>query len=176
MKLIYDQPSSTWRPMKRSSTKQMQVQMEHRLPGAASRVHHRAVALLQFSFPRQFRCDQRNLSQHRLFFWSGLFQRSKMFLRTNQNMGRRLRINIFKCKYVRIVVNQLRRNLFLRNLAEQTIAFHSSTPDAASSSRMTIVRKPSLAPKSPANFCAACSPETFPARTRYNVPSSIATC
>src|SRR6266853_1236069 len=27
MKLIYDGPSSTWRPMKRSSTKQMQVQI-----------------------------------------------------------------------------------------------------------------------------------------------------
>src|ERR1051325_4514660 len=151
------------RPVKRSSAQQVHMQMKNGLARAASIVHDGAVPLAQFSVSGQFRSHQRDFSQERFVRVSRLLQRSKMLLRTNQNVGRRLRIDVFERENVGIFMEQLRRNLLGGNFAEQTIGAHWYSPVVASSRRMTMVRNPSLAWRSSANFCAACSPETLPA-------------
>src|SRR5215467_6165474 len=125
------------RPAKGPAPQQMQMQMKHRLPGTAPGVDHRPVApeLAVSCNPCR---DQGDLAQSRFFFGAGMLERSKMPLRTNQHVRRRLRVDVLEREHIRVFVHHLRGNLFCSNLAEQTIGAHWFPPCVSSSSRMTM--------------------------------------
>src|SRR5579864_8776585 len=97
-------------------------------------------------------------------------------------MCRRLRMNIFKRKNLRVIVNMFRGNFFARDFAEYALVAHrcfgthrsDSLPGAveagASSSRTTKVRSPVALVNLFPNFCAAFSFGSLPTRTRNNRP------
>src|ERR1700740_1494538 len=76
----------TRRPAEGASTKQMQVQMKHRLPGTAPIVQNGAIALEQIAFARQLRRHELQLAEYGLIGWSGFIQRRQKLAWANKDM------------------------------------------------------------------------------------------
>ena len=119
--------------------------MEHGLASSAAIVEDGAVTGQKIALRSEFGGNELELAQHCLIFLRGIVERGKVFSRTDQNMCRRLRVDIFKREYLVILVYHFRRNLLGSDVAKQTIGVHHFTPEgAASSSRTTNGVKPSL--------------------------------
>src|SRR5882724_13038910 len=88
----------------------------------------------------------------------------------DQDVCRRLRVDIFERKYFIIFINQLRGNFFAADFAKQAVCAHRFSPDETSSKRSTIGVKPSRLRSCSPNCRASSSPETLPTRTRLRFP------
>src|SRR5437016_14587648 len=110
---------SARRPAEIAASKQMQMEMENGLARAAAVVQHRAVASEEIAFARKLCGDQLQLAQNRLIFGRGFGQRLEMLPRTDQNVGGRLRADVFKGKEISIFVDDLRRNLLRCDFADR---------------------------------------------------------
>ena len=84
---------------------QMQVQVQHGLSSTASVIEHRAVAGEQVAFRGQLRRHQLQFPQQRLVTMLRIVQRAKMSSRTNQNMRRRLRIDVLERENIVILID-----------------------------------------------------------------------
>ncbi len=104
-----------------TSSQQVHVQMKHGLSRARAHVKHRAVSLLDVALASNLRRHQVAAAYGFGVRSLGFFQSGKMFLGDNQHMRGRLRIDVFKSKYVLVFVHFLRRNLAAENAAEQAI-------------------------------------------------------
>jgi hypothetical protein len=51
-----------------------------------------------------------------------------MLSRADENVVRRLRLNILECEYFRVLVYEFRRNFFLSDFAEQAVV-HEAYPE-----------------------------------------------
>src|SRR5258708_38908283 len=98
--------------------------MEDGLAGAGAVVEYGAVAREQVALGGQFGSYQLQLAEQRLVAGLGVVQRDKMFPGANQNVRRRLRVDVFKGEYVLVLINELRGNLFRANFAEQAVRVH----------------------------------------------------
>src|SRR5260370_21147167 len=118
-------------------------------------------------FAGELRGDQLEPAKDGLIFGRGIRQRFEVFARTNQDMRWRLRADVFESNEVGIFIDDLRRNLFRGDLAEQTVGTHRTPPAGVpSSSRVTNGVKPSRLRSCSPDWCAASSPEILPTRTR----------
>src|SRR6266436_2816081 len=143
------------------------MQMEYSLPGTLAAVQNGSVPIEKIPLPGELRGYKLQFPEHRLIFGPGVAQRFEVFTRANQDVSRRLWVDVFESKKIGIFVHDLRRNLLCRNLAEKAVRAHWFPPAGVpSSSRRTIGVNPSRSRSCSANCWAASSPEIFPTRTR----------
>ena len=107
--------------MHRASTEQMQMQMADRLAAILAGIHHRAEAVAEpFLFRDLLRhCVQ--VSKQPLVPGRQMRERGNVLARDQQQMHRRLRMNIREDHRIVIFIKLLRRNRTRGNLAEQTV-------------------------------------------------------
>ena len=106
------------------TSQQMQVQMEHGLPGAAAVVEHGAIAGEQVSLRRQLCGHHLQFAQQRLVGALRVMQRRKMPAWANQNVRRRLRTDVFEREHVVVFIDKLRGNFLCADFAEKAIRVH----------------------------------------------------
>src|SRR5208282_1637919 len=107
------------------------------------------------------------LADDRLIFMRRVVQRNEMFSWNEQDMSGRLRADVLEREDVRILVNDLGRNLFCGNFTEQAVGAHQFPPGGVASSRRTTIGvTPSRLRSCSPNWRASSSPETLPTRTR----------
>src|SRR5579863_8534465 len=113
--------------------------MEYRLAGAAAVVQNCAIAGCQFALLRKFRSDELQLAEHGCVLLSGLCQRHDMFPRADEDVARRLRLNILEGKNIRILVDEFRRDFLASDFAEQAV-IHEGHPEFRVYSRESRVK------------------------------------
>src|ERR1700687_786038 len=104
----------------------MQMKVKHGLPRAASVVENGAVAVGQLALRCELRGNQLHASKHRRVLCRGFGQRDQVLPRADQEVGRRLRLDVFKREYFLVLIDQFRRDFFLADLAEQAIVHDGS--------------------------------------------------
>ncbi len=104
------------------------MEMEYRLACAAAVVQHCAVPCCQFALARKFRGDQLQLAEHGRVLLSGFGQRYQMFPRADEDVTRRLRLNILEGKNIRVLVYEFRWDFFFPDFAEQAVV-HEEHPE-----------------------------------------------
>src|SRR5882724_2199880 len=145
----------------------MQMQMKDGLAGALAAVQNGSVPIEKFPFAGELRGYKLQFPQDRLIFGCSVGQRFEVFTRANQDVRRRLWVDIFEGKKIGVFVYDLRWDLLRRNLAEKAVRAHWLPPAGVpSSSRRTIGANPSRSRSCSPNCWAASSPEIFPTRTR----------
>ncbi len=107
------------RPGERPSTQQVHVQVEHRLPGAETNVEDGAVSLLDVALAGDLRGRKMAAPNHFGVARLGLLQSGKMFFGNNEHVCRSLRLDVFECEDVFILVNFFRGDLAADHAAEE---------------------------------------------------------
>src|SRR5271167_1954851 len=113
----------------------MQMKMENGLTSSATVVEDGAIAGMKIPLRSELGGNQLEFAEQRLIFRAGIVKSSKVFARANQNVGGRLRADIFKRENLVVFVNEFRRNLLGTDFAKKTIGVHHFTPEGAASSR-----------------------------------------
>ena len=83
------------------------MQMEYGLAGALAAVQNGSVPIEKFPFAGELRGYQLQFPQDRLIFGRGVGQRFEVFTRANQDVRRRLWVDVFESKKVGIFVHDL---------------------------------------------------------------------
>jgi len=96
--------------------------MKHRLPRARAHVEHCPISLLDVPLARDLRRRQVTPANPFRIFSLRFLQSGEMLLWDYKHVCRRLRIDVFKSKYVLVLVNFLCRNLATENAAEKAVA------------------------------------------------------
>src|SRR5580698_9244183 len=114
---------SSRRPRQSASAKQMNMQVEDRLPSAGPNVQNGTVSLLDIALARDLSGGQ--VAAPNDFGVAGLrfFQSCKMFFGDDEYMRGRLRTDVFKGEYGVIFVNFLRGNVAVDDSAEKAGRF-----------------------------------------------------
>ena len=94
------------------------MQMEHRLPRLWTDVVHRAVSLFDFVLASQFGCDQLAVADDLCIFAGGGVQPNNVFFRDDEEVNRRLGIDILEGKHLVVLVDFFRGDLAGNDLAE----------------------------------------------------------
>jgi len=97
------------------------VQVKYRLPRALPGIEDGSIPARELPLARQLRRHQQHLANDILIAWRGLVQRRKMFAWTDENVCRRLRIDILKREDFAVFEHHLDWNLFAPNLAKQAV-------------------------------------------------------
>src|SRR5258708_1297423 len=84
------------RPAQSPPAQQMQVQVKNRLAGAGPYVIDRAIAFLDPALSRDLGCDQLAVAQQLCIAILGLLESHNVLFRDDQQVSRRLRIDIFE--------------------------------------------------------------------------------
>lgn len=114
--------------MHHATTQQMQMDMENDLPARLVAVHHGAVAGLGETLASRNLAHGTIHTPHDHFFLRlEIVERGDMFPRHDQDVCRRLRIEVAESDYRVVFVHLVRRDVASGNLAEYTV-FHSSSP------------------------------------------------
>jgi hypothetical protein len=93
--------------------------MIHRLAAVFPRVDHHAKAVGKPLLPREIRSNPKQMPEQSAMFFSGLGQRNHVLPRRNQNMRRRLRIDVFEGVAFVVLINRTGRNAPLNDLAKE---------------------------------------------------------
>jgi len=96
--------------------------MEHGLSRARSYIEYRPVSMFDIAITCNLRCRQMTAADQFGMVSLRFLQSGEVLLRDNQNVRRRLRIDVLKSKYVLVLVNFLRWNLAAQDAAEKAIA------------------------------------------------------
>jgi hypothetical protein len=126
MVLYAQRPSvlSGW-PGHIATANDMQVKMLDRLTGAAPSIDNNAKAILgNAKIIGHARADAQEIAKQRLIIARSIIKRIHMFARDNQNVFRRLRINIMESHAPFILINNIGRLIASANSAKQTIIRH----------------------------------------------------
>ena len=119
---------------------QGEVDVEHCLPGAAVAIEHRPVAVLRVPLILGDLCGARNQSaHHRRVPFLDVVQRRDVPAGDDEHMERRLRIDVLERQQLVVLVDDLRGDLAVGDLAEQTVVGHV-WPRYASPRRITAAR------------------------------------
>jgi hypothetical protein len=94
--------------------------MEHALPGAGADVKHCPIAILNPALPRKLRGNYVAIAHIGGVVRTCFLQAANMSLRYDQNMGRRLRVNVLEGEGAVVLVNFLGRRLTFYDSAEKT--------------------------------------------------------
>lgn len=105
----------------------MEVDVTHRLTAVFTIIRHDSESLFQSEFQSNLLNSAENGSQHRAVGRTWLDKTLDMLSRYRENMNRCLRIEVAKHDDIGILVNDVGRNLALRNPAENT-SIHSQGP------------------------------------------------
>ena len=101
--------------------------MKNRLSRAASIIGHRAVTVREIAFRCKFRGDELHATEQRGVLGRSFRQRDQMLPRANQDVRRRLWLDVFKREYFIVGIDELRRNFFSADFAEQAIVHEGSS-------------------------------------------------
>src|ERR1700691_923656 len=96
--------------------------MKHRLPRPRPHIEHCPVSLLDIPPARKLRGGYLAAADQFGIAGSSFLQSSKMFLRDDEHMGRRLRVDVLKGEDILVFVNFLRGNLAAQDAAEKAVA------------------------------------------------------
>src|ERR1035437_5920929 len=100
------------------------MEMKHGLPGAAAVVDDRTITVGQLALSGELCSHQLQAPEHCRVLSRGIGERNDVLPRTNQDVGRRLRMDVLKREDCLVLVHQLCGNFFSADLAEQAI-FHN---------------------------------------------------
>lgn len=103
-----------------ASTDQVYMQVKNTLTRARPNVQHGAVSILDAAFARKFGGDEVTIANIIRIFRFRFFQAPNVPLRNDQDMGRRLRVDVFEGKSALVLVNLPGRRLSPDDSAEQT--------------------------------------------------------
>src|ERR1700733_880130 len=104
-----------------TSSDQVDVKVENRLSRIGTDVEHGAISFFNAAVARNLGRREVTAADQFSFFRCRFFQSANVFLGNHQNVGRSLRIDVFKGEGVVVFVNFLRRNLAFKNAAEQAL-------------------------------------------------------
>jgi hypothetical protein len=104
----------------------VQVQVKYRLASGAAVVQHGAVAGGQFALPGKFRGDELQLAQHGRVFRGGFRQRDDMLPWADEDVARRLGLNILESKNISVLVYEFLWDFFFSDFAEQAVVHEDS--------------------------------------------------
>ena len=108
--------------MEDSPSENMKVQVENRLTSPGAVIDHGSVSLgLEAPLADQLRCHSEQVSEERLVFGSGFFQRGQVLAWDNQKVNRRLRMKIFYSHRHIVFIHDLARSLALNDAAEKAV-------------------------------------------------------
>jgi hypothetical protein len=107
-----------------AATEKMQVQMKDGLAGATAVVEYRAIAGVKIALGGELRGNEQKSAQERLIAVLCVVESRKMPPGADENVCRRLGIDVFERKDVVIFVNELRGNFLGANFAEKTVRVH----------------------------------------------------
>src|SRR3989442_11315347 len=118
----------SWRPGKSPAPEQVKVQVQDTLSGIGANIGHKTVAtLIQPQFMSQFCSNHEEPDQQGPILFCQIGHRSDMTPGDEQNVIRRLWIDVFKSDHIFVLVHDLTRYLTRCNFAEQAIIhIHSS--------------------------------------------------
>ena len=119
------------RPSESAPSEQVDVQVVDRLPAVFAVVDDDAVSLVQAARAGNLRSCSQKMTQQKPVVLLRARQRVKMLARGNQNMGRRLRVDVRKGVALLILINSGGRNCAFNNLAKQAAHNGTSVPDDA---------------------------------------------
>jgi hypothetical protein len=97
------------------------MQMKHRLPRAAPIVDHRAISIRERTLRGEFCGDELQVSQHRTILCGSFRKRDQMLSWADQDVRRRLRLNVLKREDLIVLVNYFGRDFFSADFAEQAV-------------------------------------------------------
>ena len=105
-----------------TSAQQMKMEVKNGLACVRTCVDDYAKAFLRDTlFLRELGGNQKNIANYFSIVSAQIRKRGDMLARDNQNMNRRLRIDVLEGHHGVIFVEHITLNLFLDNAAEQTI-------------------------------------------------------
>ena len=112
-------------PVHRAAAQKMQVDVKHRLSGPFIGVEERPISDLgKAAFLRDERRPADELADDLIVFGSDVVERRNMTLRHDQNVCRRLRVDVAEREHAVVFVDDGRRDLARRDPAEETIGSH----------------------------------------------------
>src|SRR5271157_3061262 len=106
-------------------TKQVQMQMEHRLSRARPNVVDGAISVLDTALTAELRRDELAIAEDLGVFRRGFLQSHNVPLGNNEHVGRRFGVDVFENVHLVVFVNLLRRDLPRDDLAEEAIVHDS---------------------------------------------------
>jgi hypothetical protein len=115
----------------------MQMKMENGLTSSTPVVEDGAIAGMKIPLRSEFSSNELEFAEQPLIFRGSVMKSSKVFARANQNVGGRLRADIFERENLLVFVNEFRRNFLGTDFAKKTMGVHHFTPEGAASSRRT---------------------------------------
>ncbi len=104
-----------------SATKQMQMQMVHRLAAIVPGIHDDPVPILQPLFAGDLGRGRHQMTHQCSIFHQRLRSGTNMLLRNNKQVGGRLRINVGEANAEFVFVHTVSRNGSGDDLAEQAV-------------------------------------------------------
>lgn len=106
------------------------MQVVDGLPTVFACVDDSAIAVLQTAFLRNFGCGRQQPAEQQRIFRFGLVERTQVLSGHNQNVRRRLRMNVSKSVAVLVLVDRGRGNAAVDDLAEKATHSGSSVQEA----------------------------------------------
>ncbi len=113
------------RPAHGPASEQVKVQMLDRLPAVHPRVYDQPVAVCQALLPCQVSCYGKQMAHQPGVLRHGMRMRRKVLLGDDQEVDRRLRVDVRKGQAHLVFKDSLCRNRSRNNLAEQTVGRHA---------------------------------------------------
>src|SRR5262249_13228809 len=107
-----------------AAAEQMQVEVWHRLPRLLQAVQHQAIAVAQAQLRRQLRRHQVQVAQQRLVLFLHVGVGRNHLLRDDQDVDRRLRIDIAKRQALIVLVDDVGGDLSLDDLEKEVVGHH----------------------------------------------------
>jgi hypothetical protein len=98
------------------------VNVKDGLTGLRPNVEHGPVAVLNPTLPADFGCDQMKAPDKLRIFLLRFFQAADMFLRDDEDVSWRLRVDVLEGKTMLVFIYFLGRNLALHNSAKEAVS------------------------------------------------------
>src|SRR3972149_2425174 len=105
----------------------MHMQMINNLPSFSANIESQLVSVFCFHHSRYFRRRQNYFSNNISIFTPKMINGFHVFSRHNQNMSRRFRMNVFERDNVIVFKNNLGRNFFIDDFAQNAIHIITSS-------------------------------------------------
>src|SRR6267142_2300219 len=100
----------SWWPSKFPPAQQMQVKMKYGLPCAKAVVKNGPVTIGELTLSGDLRGNELHAPEHRRILGRGIGERNVMLSGTNQNVRRRLRLNVLEGEDLGVFVHEFRGN------------------------------------------------------------------
>src|SRR5262249_17770359 len=115
-------------PVHGAAAQEMQMQVRHSLAGLLLAVQNEAIAVLQAKLHRQLRRDEMEMTDQVAVGVGQIRVRRNHLARNDQNVHRRLRVDVVKRQAAVIFVDDLGRNLAVDDLLKDVVLRHGASP------------------------------------------------